>query len=221
MKTLALIHTSFIFIKVDPFLDSLLDEILPGVRRINLLDDSLLAEAMRHNGVTPGVTRRFCAYAQAAEAAGADAILSLCSSLGPAVDVARQLVSIPIIKIDDAMTEEAVSSARRIGVLATVQSTLTPTLELVRSKAAQAGREVEVRPALAQGALELLLAGQRDQHDARVVETARQAAPQVDLLLLAQGSMTRLASRLEQETGLHVLTSPRSGVMRARQALGL
>jgi Asp/Glu/hydantoin racemase len=219
MKTLALIHTSFIFVRVDPFVEPLLDEILPGVRRINILDDSLLADVMKNNGVTPPIVRRLCAYALSAQDAGADAILSLCSSLGPAVDAARQQIEIPIIKIDEAMAEEAVRTAERIGVLATVESTLTPTLNLVRDKAAAAGKAIEVKPALVSGALELLLKGERERHDSLVLEVASRTAPQVDVLLLAQGSMTRLQPRLSHAIGKRVLTSPRLGIEQARQVL--
>jgi Asp/Glu/hydantoin racemase len=219
MKTLALIHTSFIFIKVDPFLDALFAEILPEVRLVNILDDSLLADVMKANRVTPAVTRRLCAYVQAAEAAGADAALSLCSSLGPAVDTARKLVDIPVLKIDEAMAEEAAASAQRIGVLATVESTLNPTLDLVRRKADRAGKNVEIHPGLVQDALKILLSGDRNRHDQMVAEQARRLAPQVDVLLLAQGSMTRLAPRLADETGLPVLTSPRLGIEQARRIL--
>jgi Asp/Glu/hydantoin racemase len=220
MKTLALIHTSFIFVKVDPLIDHLLAEILPDVRLIHILDDSLLADVMKANHVTPDVTRRVCAYIQAAETAGANAALSLCSSLGPAIDTARKLVNIPVLKIDEAMAEEAVAAAKKIGVLATVESTLTPTLDLVRSKIETSGRRsVEVHARLVPNALQILLSGNRERHDQLIIEAARQLAPQVDILLLAQGSMTRLASQLTEETGCRVLSSPRSGISQARQAL--
>lgn len=219
MKTLALIHTSFVFIKVDPVLDALFAEILPDVRLINILDDSLLADVMKANRVTPAVTRRLCAYVQAAEAAGADAALSLCSSLGPAVDAARRLANIPVLKIDEPMAEQAVASAARIAVLATVESTLTPTLELVRLKASEAQKPVELLPTLVPEALKILLGGDREQHDQMVVEAAERAAAGAELLVLAQGSLTRLAPRLTELTGRRVLSSPRSGIEQARRVL--
>lgn len=113
-KTLALIHTTKRFLTRDPIFQQLCAELLPDVQITNILDDSLLPHCMAEQRVTPALTRRMCSYVAAAEMAGADVVLSLCSSLGPTIDVARNMVSIPVIKIDDAHTEKAVCDARRI-----------------------------------------------------------------------------------------------------------
>ena len=57
-------------------------EIMPHVRLINIMDDSLLPDVMREQSISSNVTRRMALYVMAAEATGADAVLSLCSSLG-------------------------------------------------------------------------------------------------------------------------------------------
>ena len=211
-KTLALIHTSQLFFKNEPGLMDLFKEIVPEVRLINVLDDSLLADCMSAGTLTPAVTSRLCDYVRNAEAAGADAVLSLCSSVGAAIDVARKMVSIPVIKIDDAHTEKAVRQAERIGVLATVSTTMHPTIALIREKAAALRKEVEVREGLAASALEALMRGDRETHDSMLIATARDLAPSVDLLLFAQASMTRLQGRIADETGLPVLSSPRPAI---------
>ncbi|MCJ7626166.1 MAG: ABC transporter permease, partial [Anaerolineaceae bacterium] len=100
--------------------DMMFKEIMPEVELINIMDDSLLPTVMAEQRISPAVTQRMCAYVQAAVVAGADAVLSLCSSLGPTVNVARELVNVPVIKIDDAHTEKAVRDADRVGVMATV-----------------------------------------------------------------------------------------------------
>jgi Asp/Glu/hydantoin racemase len=158
-------------------------------------------------------------YVKTAELTGADAVLSLCSSLGPAIDEARKAVAIPVIKIDDAMTEKAVRDASRIGVLATVATTLKPTLALLREKAQAAKKEVEIQPGLVYGAFEILSSGDKARHDEMVAEAAARMAGSADLLVLAQASMTRLAARLEQDTGLPVLSSPRLAIEYTRRVL--
>ena len=35
---------------------------LPGVEMVNIVDDSLLQEALQNRGLTPGITARMCAY---------------------------------------------------------------------------------------------------------------------------------------------------------------
>ena len=218
-RTLALIHTSKLFFTTETSLMGLFDEIMPEVRRINILDDSLLDDCISSGEVTADVTRRLCGYIRAAEEAGADAALSLCSSVGPAIDVARRIVGIPVIKIDEAHTEEAVQSADRIGVLATVATTMHPTVALIREKARQLGRDVVVREGLAGSALQALMKGDRARHDEMLLAKASELASEVDVILFAQASMTRLESAVAEQTGLPVLSSPRRAVLRAKDVL--
>jgi Asp/Glu/hydantoin racemase len=218
-KTLGLIHTSLVFISVETMMRDIFEEVMPNVRRINIVDDSLLPDVMAVGYITSAVQQRMNAYVQAAELSGADAVLSLCSSLGPTIDEARRLVKIPVIKIDDAMTEKAVREAKRIGVLATVGTTLKPTVGLLEEKAAALGKDIFLQPELVSGAFEILIGGDKAQHDAMVSASARNLASQVDLLVLAQASMTRLVPRLQEETGLPVLSSPRLGIEYANQIL--
>lgn len=218
-QTLALIHTSQVFLTVETMMKQMFAEIMPDVRLINILDDSLLPDVMATMKISNDVTKRICLYVIAAEAAGADAALSLCSSMGPAIDHARKLVNIPLIKIDDAHTEKAVREARRIGVMATAGTTLGPTVALLREKAAELGKEVEIRDSLCTSAFAALMRGEKDEHDAMVLETARQLAPGVDLILFAQASMTRLAPAVQEATGRPVLTSPRLAIEYTRRVL--
>lgn len=218
-QTLALIHTSAVFLMVETMMQDMFREIMPDVRLINIMDDSLLATVVAEKRISPEVTRRMCDYVVAAEVAGADAVLSLCSSLGPAVDPARRLVSIPVIKIDDPHTELAVRQARRIGVMATVGTTLPPTVALIREKAEALGKDVEIIESLSEDAFQVLMAGGREQHDEMVVAAGRALAPRVELILFAQASMARLAPRVEEATGLRVLTSPRLAIEYTKKVL--
>jgi len=218
-QTLALIHTSQVFITVETMMKGLFIEIMPDVRLINIMDDSLLPDCMAVRAITPEVTRRMCAYVVAAEAAGADAILSLCSSLGPTIDVARKLVRIPVIKIDDAHTEKAAREADRVGVMATVSTTLAPTVALIREKAVALNKSVEIYESLSDEAFQILMAGDKERHDAIVMDAARALAPKVDVILMAQASMTRLAPAVQQATGRPVLTSPRLAIEYTKRVL--
>ena len=218
-QTLALLHTSFVFINVETMMRDMFAEIMPDVRLINIVDDSLLADVMHVGEIRPEVQQRMNLYIQAAALTGADAVLSLCSSLGPAIDEARTHVSIPVIKIDDAMTEKAARDASRIGVMATVPTTLGPTVDLIQEKAGALHKDVEIQRTLVAGAFQTLMGGDRDKHDAMVSAAAQELAPKVDLIVFAQASMTRLAPRIHSETGLTVLTSPRLAIEYTAQVL--
>lgn len=219
MKTLALIHTSLVFINVETMMRDIFEEVMPEVRRINIVDDSLLPDVMASGEISTAVQERMNLYVQAAALSGADAVLSLCSSLGPSLDAARKLVKIPVIKIDDAMTAQAARQAERIGVLATVRTTLKPTVDLIFEKAADQKKQLEIHQKLVDGAFQVLMSGDRDRHDALVLAAARELSSEVDLLVLAQASMTRLAPRLQDETGRAVLSSPRLAIEYTRKVL--
>ncbi|MCZ8519502.1 MULTISPECIES: aspartate/glutamate racemase family protein [Paenibacillus] len=201
-------------------LQPLFKEELGDCRIVSILDDSLIGEVIRSGGVTPGVTRRLVQYYRHAEDMGADLIFNTCSSVGETADWARPMFRTPIVKIDDAMAREAAGQYGRIGVVATLPTTLAPTRQLLLREAERQQRMgVEVVDALAQGAYQALTAGRPEEHDRLILEAAKSAAGQVDALVLAQGSMVRMEERLKAETGLPVLSSPRSGVRALREEL--
>jgi Asp/Glu/hydantoin racemase len=212
MTKVAVLHTSFVFVSVEPAINDLLKELLPDAQVVHFVDSDVLAQVGRDGGITQSSTDRMVHLAEAAEAAGVDAIFNACSSLGPTMDVARQKIHTPIVKIDDAMALKAATSGTEVGVLATVPTTLDPTSNLVLAKAAETGRTVHIHQRLAQGAFEVLMAGDRDAHDDMVSREAAELAKEVELIVLAQASMARLAPRLSEETGIPVLASPRMGV---------
>jgi Asp/Glu/hydantoin racemase len=219
MNTLAVIHTSMVFVNTEPMMQNLFNELIPHVRVINIVDDSLLPDVMEAGQVTPNVTSRLCDYLVAAEKTGADAILSVCSSVGPAIDTARTRVSIPVIKIDDAMAKRAAESAQNIGVMATLETTMAPTVQLIREKADAADKAVVVTPGLLAGAFEKLMSGDKAAHDRMILDSARELAKSVDILVFAQASMARLAGEAAMATGKEVLTSPRLGISYVKSVL--
>ncbi len=212
MTKVAVLHTSFVFVTVEPAINDLLAELLPDAEVIHFVDSDVLAQVGRDGGITEASTQRMVHLAEAAEAAGADVIFSACSSLGPTMDVAKRTVTTPIVKIDDAMALKAATSGTDIGVLATLPTTLDPTSDLVVAKAAELGRTVTIHQRLAEGAFAILMSGDRDRHDDMVSHEAAVLAKETDLIVLAQASMARLAPRLSEETGVPVLASPRMGV---------
>jgi hypothetical protein len=64
-----------------------------------------------------------------------------------------------------------------------------------------------------------MMSGDRERHDAMVLEGARALAAEVDALVLAQASMARLAPAIAEAVGKPVLASPRMGVENAVQVL--
>jgi Asp/Glu/hydantoin racemase len=216
MPKLAIIHTSPA--TLDP-LKALAAELLPGWEVNNFVDDSILPQLAANGGNVSEVEDRLIQYAQFAEQVGADAILEACSSVGEVVAKMRAIVSIPIIRIDDAMAEEAVKRGQRIGVAATLPTTLNPTMRLLQSKADEAGKTIEIKTALADGAYQKLMAGDREGHDADLASVLIDLAQTVDVIVLAQASMARVVASLPAEMQGKFLSSPRLGMERVRSVM--
>ena len=115
---------------------------MSDVEVFHMVDESLIQDTIRAGRIRGITIRRLLAQIESAEAAGADAVMVTCSSIGPGVALAQSLFEMPVIRIDEAMAEEAVRMGRRIGVAATLRTTLEPTIELLKAKALQSGREI-------------------------------------------------------------------------------
>jgi len=216
MRTIAAIYTGVALVK--PLSDQL-KEALPGFRIMNILDDSLIAEIIAEGRLTPAIRRRLYSYYDAAASAGAELILNTCSSIGDAVYSAREFIPVPIVRIDEAMARRAVAEASRIAVLATLSTTLDPTISLVKRCAAEAGKTVTAISAVAEGAFPAITAGDAATHDRLIAETAKKVAEDCDVILLAQGSMARMEAPLRELTGKTVYSSPRLAIEMLKKLL--
>lgn len=205
-KTLALIHTSATLI---PVFQQLCRARLPGVDTFNIADDSLIRDVISRGKLTPATARRVAGHIASAEAAGADYILVTCSSIGPAVEAAAPLTGIPVLRVDQPMADAAVKTGGRIGVVATLATTLEPTCDLVRRRSLAAGRRIEMTSRLCEGAFEALMLGDSATHDAKVMEALGILSGEVDVIVLAQASMARVAdAMLREKKGPPILASP-------------
>ena len=199
----------------------LFKEILPEVKLNHIADDSLIQEVIANNQVTPNVRRRLLSYYLTAADAGADVVFNTCSSVGDIADYGNLYAPIPIFRIDGPMADKAVNSAKRIGVISTLSTTLDPTCRLLQNAAKRAGKDVILVEGLAQGAFQAGQSGDGETHDRLIAEAAAKIADQVDLFVLAQGSMARMEQRLSELTGKPVLSSPVLGVQGLRKFLKL
>jgi Asp/Glu/hydantoin racemase len=189
-----------------------MEEILPDVETVSVLDDSLIADVIKNGGMTHGVLRRLYAYVESAVAMGATVILETCSSVGESVDLLQPFCEVPIVRIDRPMIEDAVAQASRIGVLATLSTTLDPTMRLVEEVAEAAGRSVTMANGLADGAFQALTNGDAQTHDRMLLEKAKDIADSCDAIVLAQGSMARMQEQIQDATGTKVYASLRRGI---------
>jgi len=214
-KTVFIIHTSSVSVND---LNRLFKEMDPGVLIRNIIDDSLLPEVLANGGVTPGVLRRVCAYAIEAEAAGADLVFNQCSSVGEAADVAAKMIKVPMVKVDERMAEIACNTGKRVGVVATLPTTMGPTVRLIQKTADKLSKPVSISQELCEGAFDKLIAGDKKTHNDMVIKAIRGLTKNADVVVCAQGSMLALQSDLG-DTPVPVLMSPPLGVKHAVEIL--
>jgi len=216
-KRIALIHA--VATAIPPILHAF-KEGWPEAVLSNLLDDDLVPAYTREGGLTPHITERICALALYAARTGADGILFTCSVFPEAEDLAKRLVSIPLLKPDEAMMAAALDAGKRIGVVATNPAAGPAAEAQLRAAAAARGVEIEVVQSLAEGAFAIGNAGDARRHDRLVVEAAKRLAGRVDVLCLAQVSMALARGAVQAEVGVPVLTSPATAVAKLRALLG-
>lgn len=221
MPRIALIHATPA--AVGPIVDEFAAA-WPAAGLVNILDDSLSKDRARDGRLTAAMERRFDVLADYALSLGAEAILFTCSAFGPAIERVASRLAIPVLKPNEAMFAEALTSGRRIGMVATFAPSIPSMEEEFRADAARvgdgagAGAAVELQSVLAPGALEALTAGRADEHARRIIDAAR-ALDGCDAIMLAQFSMAPVAGALRQAVARPVLTSPAAAVAQLKERL--
>ena len=205
-RKLGLLHTSATLV---PIFEQLCKAKLPGVSVFNIVDDSLIKDVIVHGQLRPQTARRVIQHITSAEDAGADYILVTCSSIGAAVETAAGLTSVPLLRVDQPMADHAIATAHRIGVIATLPTTLQPTADLLRRRAAAAGKNIDLSTRLCDGAFDALMSGDAETHDVLVGNALRELSTEVDVIVLAQASMARVVAGLpEADRRVPILASP-------------
>ena len=205
-KTLGLVHTSATLV---PVFAQLCAQKLPGANVFNIVDDSLVKGIIKAGSLTPTIARRVSDYLESAELAGADYIMVTCSSIGPAVEAGAKLIGVPVLRVDQPMADKAVGAGKKIGVVATLRTTMEPTADLISRRAALAGKQIELTSQLCEGAFDALMSGDAAAHDAKVAAALQELARNVDVIVLAQASMARVVEKLPpDEKRPPILASP-------------
>jgi aspartate/glutamate racemase len=210
---IAFLHTGAVVIAP---VGDLAREHLGDATTVNYLDDKIVAD-LGDAELAASVPERIADLVQAAQSAGADIVMLTCSSISHLAAPTAERVGIPVLRIDEAMADEAVATGARIAVLATLATTLTPTTALIRERAALAGASPEISSEVIDGAFAAVSAGDRPAHDRLVAAAIERAAASADVVVLAQASMASAAAVATVD--VPVLTSLEPGIKRLREAV--
>lgn len=217
MATLGLIHNSPV---LAPIFNEIAARVIPDVRILHFVDESTIKNTIAAGHLQKATMRQVIRLVGSTFDAGCDIALVTCSSIGRAVDMAAELYEQPVLRVDRPMAEKAVAMGRRIGVVATLPTTLKPTADLIRLVADEQGKDVEIVEHVCDGAFAAVMAGDGATHDRIVSEALTDAMKGMDVIVLAQASMARVVAALpEGAVAAPVLSSPELGIERVRDIL--
>ena len=218
-KSLGIIHAHNLTIRaMQPFIE----KYLPDVEVVHLCDDTIQRDNIRAGvGVIPKVNYfKFAQYAHNMEEAGVEMILLACSTFNFAAELARPMIRIPIMQIDRPMMEAAVQQGPRVGMLATLGTTVPSSERLLRIVAAEQKKDVEITTVMRSEAFKAFQAGDIETHNRILLEEIEKLSDRVDSIVMAQLSMSALAPFLPK-TRVPVYNSGTTGFGRVRQMLAL
>ncbi len=216
-KTLGIIHAALISSKsVQPYID----EIIPDVTVVHVVDDTI---QNTNFACPPGVIPKnnyfkFATYAHFLEEAGVDLIMLACSTFNKAVENALPMINTPLLQIDRPMMDLAVKEGKRIGLLATVPTTVPASKRLLLKAAEDAGKEIEVETVLCSEAFEYIKKGDAKTHNEILLKEIDRLSETCDAIVMAQVSMSALEPLLTN-TKVPVYNSGRTGFERAKEIL--
>ena len=216
MKRIACIHT--VYSVIESFTQQLRDALGTDILIHTLYDDFLATDPADTGKFSSINHARLRLDMQAQALTGADIIVVSCSTLSPSVRMLRGEFNVPVVAIDDAMVNEAVSLGDRIALIATANSTVKPSYSALEAAAAAAGKEISIQVICNEDAIRALKSGDKETHDRLVLEMAGQVKDQ-DVLVLAQASMAHMEQAVAQHTGRPTLSSPKRCVEQIAQIL--
>jgi len=184
----------------------------PQADAMHLLDNTLSQDLAKAGSLTSGMVQRFEDLALYAQRQGTEGILFTCSAFGPAIEAAQRATGLPTLKPNEAMFEDALAGAQlgkpwRVGMVATFAATIPALTQEFEALVQSRGLKVSVHSQLASGAMEDLAQGQSDVHHRKVVQ-ALKLLPEVDVIMLAQFSMSGALSHAQAASACTVLSSP-------------
>ena len=140
---------------------------------------------------------------------GADLVICTCSTLGALAEAINDLPA-PVWRVDRPMARQAVRLGRRPLVVASIASTLAPTLALLQEEAAGAGLALEPQVLLMEELWPLFTAGRlRDYAEAAAAAIEAQWQGET-AVVLAQASLAPAGDLVSLPMPVAMLSSPRS-----------
>jgi hypothetical protein len=191
----------------------------PEAEAVRLLDEGLYADAGADGTLPDNVVQRLNSLFRHCVLSGAKGIVFTGSTFGPAVEAAKPGIDVPLLKADEAMSDLAVRSGKRILMLATAKRAIPVIRHNLENAARAAGVSLELGEVWVEHAQAANNAGRAAEHDTLVAEAVSKHAAGWDVVVLGQMSMAPARVRLPPGLAARVLTSPDASALRMKALL--
>ena len=216
MPRISLIHATPL--AIDPVVAAFREE-WPNASVFNLLEDSLTTDLKAAGSIDDSIMQRFQVLARYATETGADGILFTCSAFGTAIEaVAEKYASLPVLKPNEAMFEEALERGNRIAMIATFEPSVPSMQREFEAMARRINPKARLETACVPEAMDALAKGDTEAHNRMIAAAAAEFGDR-DVLMLAQFSMASARTDVMEQISIPVLTSPMSAVRKLRLML--
>ncbi len=200
---IAFLHTSPVHIET---FERLVRDANSAVKVEHVVAEDLLAEAQRIGPAAPGLVARVQDAMRSAASSGAAIVACTCSTIGGAAERTPTEGRFLAMRIDRAMADRAVKLGPQILIVAALESTLQPTVELIQESASLGGIDVELQLVLARDAWPHFINGNHEAYIQAVVQAVRAVPRTATVVVLAQASMASAAESLH-ELGVEILSN--------------
>jgi len=215
-KRIVLVHPTPLAL---PPVDEAFKSLWPQAQVLNLLDEALYADVGPNGETTPALMARVANLLRHAEVSGADGIVFSGSTFGPAVEEGRKGMKVPVLRIEEAMMDDAVARGGSILVVSTQKRAMPVVRSTLDESAKRAGKTPEIKELWVAGARDALNAGDHDKHD-RLIADQSAAAGNFDTIVLSMISMAPARAKMPPPLATKTLTSGEAAVARMRKLLG-
>lgn len=175
----------------------------------HLVNSDLLENAMNH-GLSESLVNEIeqLVFEQAKQS---QLVVCTCSTLGGIVEALQLEKGKEAIRIDRAMADIAVNIGKRILVLTALESTLSPTQELMQSSQLKMETHNIIDYCVVENSWQYFLTGDHNKYFQVIATAINEKQSDYDCIVLAQASMSGAVS-LVSKKGPPVLSSPELGV---------
>jgi hypothetical protein len=199
-------------------------ELWPEAETFNVMDDHLSIDREKAGSLTPELTERISQLARYGMRSRATGILFTCSAFGEAIEAVARWASMPVLRPNEAMFDEALERGGKIAMLLTFQPSVASMEEefkaqrIARSaQGKESAKPAELTALCVPDAMAALQKGDVETHNRLLAEATK--GLDAELIMLGQFSMAPAREAVHSASGQPVLTSPDCAVRRLKQAL--